>query len=52
MKTQLARLDFTATKNLLVGYLTKGRLVGLAARLYGRPLGDCSSLAYSPISLS
>ena len=40
MKTQWARLDFTAFKNLLVGYLTNGRLIRLRAKLCGRPIAD------------
>ena len=40
MKTLWARLDFTASKNLLVGYLTNGRLIGLEARLCGRSIAD------------
>ena len=31
MKTQWAKLDFTVFKNLLLGYLTNGRLVGIGA---------------------
>ena len=40
MTTLWVSLDFTAFRNLLVGYLTKGRLVGLGARLCGRRIAD------------
>ena len=40
VKEHWARLNFTAFKNLLVVYLTNGRLVGLVARPNGRPIAD------------
>ena len=40
MKTLSASLDLTAFKNLLVGYLTNGRLERLGARFCGRPIAD------------
>ena len=40
MKALWAGLDFTAFKNLLVGYLPNDRLVDSRARLCGRPIAD------------